>query len=188
MTNRISLSPIVLLSLMTVSMSAQPKAGDWKVPTRFGQFVISVNSTGTQITKLATTFSNYAFGGITQNGTVITLPSPGWPISNSQFAFTTSINPNGTTKLTLNGTFTPSGDRLQAPGVCWSPGKPIPTPGVQLRSHLVRPPNGHERVDQTRVRSIALLSPARVSSPGLMAAVFFFPPTMAQAGLLSIPA
>jgi hypothetical protein len=113
----ICFSPILLSIVLTVSLSAQPKAGDWKVPTRFGQFVFTVNSTGTQIIKLATTFSNYAFGGITQNGTVTSQPSPGWPISNSQFAFTNSINPSGTIKLTLNGTFTQSGD--QASGA-WS--------------------------------------------------------------------
>ena len=117
MMNRICVSPILLLIVLTVSLNAQPKAGDWKVPTRFGQFVFTVNSTGTQIIKLATTFSNYTFGGITQNGTVSSQPSPGWPISNSQFAITTSINPTGTIKLTVNGTFTQSGD--QASGT-WS--------------------------------------------------------------------
>ena len=117
MMNRICVSPILLLIVLTVSLEAQPKAGDWKVPTHFGQFVFTVNSGGTQIIKLATTFSNYAFGGITQNGTVTSQPSPGWPISNSQFAFTNSINPAGTIKLTLDGTFAQSGD--QASGT-WS--------------------------------------------------------------------
>ncbi|MDP2886983.1 MAG: T9SS type A sorting domain-containing protein [Ignavibacteria bacterium] len=117
MKKRICVSPILFSIVLTVSLNAQPKAGDWKVPTRFGQFVSTVNSTGTQIVKLATTFSNYTFGGITQNGTVTSQPSPGWPISNSQFAITTSINPTGTIKLTLNGTFTQSGD--QASGT-WS--------------------------------------------------------------------
>jgi hypothetical protein len=98
-------------------MQAQPKGGDWKVPTRFGQFVLSVNSDGTQIIKLATTFSNYTFGGITQNGTVTSQPSPGWPISNRQFTLTTSINPTGTIKLTISGIFIQSGD--QASGT-WS--------------------------------------------------------------------
>jgi hypothetical protein len=111
---------IMLFTLLlngTNVVYAQPKAGDWKVPARFGQFVFSVNSGGTQIIKLATTFSNYAFGGITQNGTVTSQPSPGWPISNGQFAITTSINPTGTIKLTINGIFTQLGD--QASGT-WS--------------------------------------------------------------------
>jgi hypothetical protein len=108
---------VVALLVGYSRMQAQPKGGDWKVPTRFGQFVFSVNSGGTQIIKLATTFSSYTFGGITQNGTVTTLPSPGWPISNNQFAITTSINPGGTIKLTINGLFTQSGD--QASGT-WS--------------------------------------------------------------------
>lgn len=114
---RICASPILVLIVLTVSLNAQPKSGDWRVSTRFGQFVFTVNSTGTQIIKLATTFSNYTFGGVTQNGTVVSQVSPGWPISNSQFALTTSINPTGTTKLNLNGTFTPVGD--QASGT-WS--------------------------------------------------------------------
>jgi len=113
MSNRICISPILLLVVLTVSLNAQPRAGDWKAITRFGYFVLTVNSTGTEITKLLTMFSNYTFGGITQNGGVVSSPSPGWPISNNQFAFTNSINPSGTIKLTLNGTFTQSGGQAQ---------------------------------------------------------------------------
>ncbi len=108
--------PIALL-LIVCTAYGQPRSGDWKVPTRFGQFVFTVNPSGTEITKLATTFSSYTFGGITQNGTVISMPSPGWPISNNQFNIVNSIDPRGTIKLTINGTFAPSG--TQASGT-WS--------------------------------------------------------------------
>jgi len=94
MLNRISVSPILLLIVLTVSLNAQPKAGDWKVPTRFGQFVFTVGPNSTEITKLAITFSSYTFGGNTQNGTVTTLPSPGWQISNNQFTINNNISPD----------------------------------------------------------------------------------------------
>ncbi|MDP2886044.1 MAG: hypothetical protein Q8P51_13600 [Ignavibacteria bacterium] len=96
---------------------AQPRAGDWKVATRFGEFVFTVNATGTQVTKLVTTFSSYTFGGVTQNGTITTTPSPGWSITTSQFTINKSVNPTGTITMTINGTFAQSGD--QASG-SWS--------------------------------------------------------------------
>jgi hypothetical protein len=111
---------VTLIALLLVGyngMQAQPRSGDWRVPTRFGEFVITVNSAGTHIVKLITTFSNYTCGGVTQNGTVITQPSPGWPISNNLFTIKNSVNPSGTITMTINGMFTPTGD--QASGT-WS--------------------------------------------------------------------
>jgi len=101
----------------TTNVFAQPRAGDWKATTRFGQFVFTVAQNRTEITKLATTFSNYAFGGITQNGTVISMPSPGWQIANNQFTINNNISPTGSVRITINGTFVPAGD--QASGT-WS--------------------------------------------------------------------
>jgi hypothetical protein len=90
---------------------AQPMNGDWRVPTRFGQFVLTVGPNRTEITKLATTFSSYTFGGITQNGTVTSMPSPGWQITNNQFTINTNISPTGSIRLTITGTFVPAGDQ-----------------------------------------------------------------------------
>ena len=102
---------LIVLSLGGYSrIDAQPRSGDWTVSTDFGEFVFTVDSNGTHITKLSITFSSFSCGGVTQNGTITTETSPGWPITNSQFTIEKSINPSGTITMTIEGTFTQMGD------------------------------------------------------------------------------
>ena len=108
--------PTLCVILMVVilcgygGIDAQPRSGDWTVSTDFGEFVFTVDSTGTHITKLITTFSSFSCGGVIQNGTITSAVSPGWPISNSQFTIDKSVNPSGTISLSIDGTFTEKGD------------------------------------------------------------------------------
>lgn len=105
----LSVTLIILLLSIHNHLNAQPESGDWIASTEFGEIVLTVDSEGNYITKLSITFSDYSCGGITQNGTVTKQSSSGWSISNNQFSITTSINPSGTTKLTIQGTFNQSG-------------------------------------------------------------------------------
>ena len=102
---------IALLLIGCTKGGNQPRSGDWQVQTDFGNFIFTVNSGGTLITKLVTTFSNYSCGGITQNGTITTEQSPGWSISNSQFTIEKSVNPTGSITITISGTFDKSGEK-----------------------------------------------------------------------------
>ena len=112
---RITIGVFLLFGISQIK--AQSISGDWKAVTDFGEFIITVNSEGTYITKLVTTFSSFSCGGVTQNGTVSSQVSPGWPISNNQFTIEKSINPTGTITMSLNGTFIEAG--AQASGT-WS--------------------------------------------------------------------
>jgi hypothetical protein len=96
--------------LMSCEKEGPPRAGDWNVTTDFGKFVLTVNSDGSYITKLAITFSGYSCGGITQSGTVTISSSPGWSISKGKFNISNSIDPQGNVTLTINGTFSKSGE------------------------------------------------------------------------------
>lgn len=91
--------------------------GDWIAPTGFGEFVLTVNSAGTHITKIKYTFSNYTIGSVTKNGSVSIGTTPGWLISGNQFNITNTLDPGGNEKMTVQGTFTGNGN--QASGT-WS--------------------------------------------------------------------
>jgi len=112
-----SVTLIAMLLSGNSRIDAQPQSGDWTAQTDFGEFVFTVNPTGTHINKLVITFVSFSCGGVTQSGTIITSTSPGWPISNNQFTIETSINPTGSISMTITGTFSVTGD--QASGT-WS--------------------------------------------------------------------
>ncbi|MGB2697737.1 MAG: hypothetical protein WBD28_07750, partial [Candidatus Zixiibacteriota bacterium] len=103
----ISIMLIVLLLTGYGVIYSQPRSGDWKVPTEFGEFVFTVNVDGTQITKLVTTYADWQCGGVTKSGTVTTQTEPPWPISDDQFTIGYSY-PND--EMTINGTFNEAGD------------------------------------------------------------------------------
>jgi hypothetical protein len=107
----ISITVIVLvLSGYGVTYS-QPRSGDWKVPTEFGEFVFTVNIDGTNIPKIVTTFTNWTCGGVPKGGTLTTYQDPPWPITDDQFTIEISISPPpGNDVLTINGTFNQAGD------------------------------------------------------------------------------
>lgn len=106
----IPLMLIVLLVNRYGELYAQPTSGDWKAPTEFGEFIFTVNTAGTYITRLEITHNNWTCGGVTQNGTVIKQSSPGWPISGNQFTIETNIDPSGNITITINGTFNQAGN------------------------------------------------------------------------------
>lgn len=101
---------IVLLLSVTGKIYSIPMSGDWKVPTDFGEFIFTVNSECTNITKLVLTFSDWTCGGVKQSGGVTFNVSPGWSISNNQFTINSSVDPSGHIKVTINGTFYEPGD------------------------------------------------------------------------------
>ena len=102
---------IVLLVSVYGQMHAQPMSGDWIAPTGFGEFVLTVNSAGTHITKIKYTFSNYTIGSVTKNGSVSIGTTPGWLISGNQFNITNTLDPGGNEKMTVRGTFTGNGNQ-----------------------------------------------------------------------------
>jgi hypothetical protein len=107
----ISITLIVLLLNGYGVTYSQPRSGDWKVPTEFGEFVFTVNVDGTQITKLVTTFTDWQCGVVIKSGTIISQTDPPWPISDDQFTIEISISPPpGDDIMTYNGTFTQTGD------------------------------------------------------------------------------
>jgi len=113
----ISITLIVLLLSRYGVIYSQPRSGDWRVPTDFGEFVFTVNADGSQITKFIITFSDWTCGGVKQSGTITITRFPAWPISNGQFTLETSIGPSGNVKITINGAFNQAGD--EASGI-WS--------------------------------------------------------------------
>jgi photosystem II stability/assembly factor-like uncharacterized protein len=116
MKNRTLPKYLVVLMLITFTpvgynpVFAQPQSGEWKIQTEFGEMVLTVNSEGTHITKLTIAFSDYKCGSVTQGGTITQQTTPGWPITNNQFSFTTSIDPSGSIKFSVHGTFNQSGN------------------------------------------------------------------------------
>ena len=89
---------------------AQPRQGDWTIPCDFGKFVITVGCNGTCITDIIYTWSNFHCDGITLvSGSIHSMRSGGWAITNNSFTIQTSIS-QGT--MTINGTFTPTGSSV----------------------------------------------------------------------------
>lgn len=110
---------LALLLCLNGRVYAQPQSGDWKAQTDFGEFVFTVDSAGTHITKIIITLNNYTCGPITQSGGLtISYGGSGVPITDNQFKIVDNENTYwGTIKTTINGTFTQAGD--QASGT-WS--------------------------------------------------------------------
>ncbi len=91
-------------------VDAQPRSGDWRVATDFGELVFTVNSDGTKITKLIFAVSNWSCGNISGSWTTTVTfvdPEAGWPISNGQFTIERSTS---TGIWTINGTFGATGN------------------------------------------------------------------------------
>ncbi len=103
----ISITLIVLVLNGYGVIYSQPRSGDWKVPTEFGEFVFTVNVDGTNITKLVTTYTDWQCGSVIKSGTITTQTEPPWSISDDQFTIGYSY-PNDT--MTINGTFNQAGD------------------------------------------------------------------------------
>lgn len=101
----ISMTLIVLVLSGYGVIYSQPRSGDWKVPTEFGEFVFTVDSYGTHITKLAITYSDWMCGFVTVSGTITIWGN--WSISFNQFTIGYS-DPND--EMTINGTFNQAGD------------------------------------------------------------------------------
>lgn len=89
---------------------AQPRTGDWTIPCGFGQFVIKVGCNGTCITDIIYTWSNFHCDGITLvSGSIHSMRTGGWAITNNSFSIQTSVSP-GT--MTINGTFSQNGNEV----------------------------------------------------------------------------
>ncbi len=90
---------------------AQPRTGDWTVPTDFGKFVITVGCNGICITDIIYTWSNFHCDGITYvSGSIHSMRTGGWAITDRNFSIMTSIGTNQT--MTINGTFNQSGSEV----------------------------------------------------------------------------
>lgn len=117
MTSERLLQRILRLTLVALvvagfgSVYSQPKSGDWKVPTDFGEFVITVSDGGSSITKVKYTFASWKCGGVTLSGGMTSISS--WSITNNQFTIRTNLNSFSTDQtMTINGTFSPAGDQV----------------------------------------------------------------------------
>ena len=104
-----SISLIVLLLSGYSRIDAQPKGGDWSAPADFGQLEFTVNSNGTEITRIKRIYSSYTCGIATMGGAMTSYGS--WPISNNQFTYETQDWLSGDS-FTLNGTFTGNGENV----------------------------------------------------------------------------
>ena len=119
MTNQRQLRRIVGLALIALAVAgfgsvySQPKSGDWKVVVNFGEFTITVSAGGTSITTIKYTLTGLTCGGSTYSGGMTSSQTPPWSITNNQFTIVTNLNPfSSNEKLTINGTFTPAGDKM----------------------------------------------------------------------------
>jgi hypothetical protein len=108
---------VTLIAVMLSGYSrvhAQPRSGDWKVSTGFGELGFAVNTDGSKITKIIFDCRSWSCGPVSGSWKTTvswTDPTAGWPISNNQFA----IIHSGTlgsfqTVWTINGTFNQTGD------------------------------------------------------------------------------
>ena len=110
-----SLTLVALLLSGYTRIDAQPRSGDWRVPTNFGELGFTVNPDGTKITKIIFDCRSWSCGPVSGSWTTTIYwvdPTAGWPISNGQF---TIINSGSLGSLptvwTANGTFTQAGDQ-----------------------------------------------------------------------------
>jgi len=109
---------VMLIALLLCGygrVHAQPRCGDWRAPTDFGEMGFTVNSDGTKITKLIFAVSNWSCGRVSGSWTTTVYwvdPTAGWPISNGQFTIIHSSSMSGLSTIwTVNGTFTQAGDQ-----------------------------------------------------------------------------
>jgi hypothetical protein len=102
---------IMFQLLGLTNISAQTRTGDWTVPTDFGQFVITVGCGGTCITDIIYTWANFHCDGITLvSGSIHSMRTGGWAITDRNFSIQTSIGTNQT--ITINGSFNLSGNTV----------------------------------------------------------------------------
>jgi len=108
--SRLTLIALVLAGF--ASAHTQPKSGDWKVVTGFGQFIITVSAGGSSVTKIAYTFASWKCGPSTVSGGITHTST--WSITNNQFTINTDLTPDPlvTNLMTINGTFSPAGDQV----------------------------------------------------------------------------
>jgi hypothetical protein len=86
----------------------QPVDGDWVAPTGFGQFTMTVADGGTEIDYIFFEFDGFNCGWVTLGGSLEV--GSYWPIVDNQFTIDTDIDPYGDQTMTIEGTFTSSGD------------------------------------------------------------------------------
>lgn len=99
----------VLLALLLFGGSnayAQPQSGEWIATTGFGEFAMTVDSTGERINKIRVTFQSFTCSNVTLGGTIISSRNPGWPITNNQFSIDRDF---GSAQVNIAGTFSQSG-------------------------------------------------------------------------------
>lgn len=90
---------------------AQPRTGDWTVPTGFGQFVITVACGGMCISDIIYTWSNFHCDGVTYvSGSIHSMRTGGWAITDRIFSIVTSLGTSQT--MTIIGTFNQSGNEV----------------------------------------------------------------------------
>ena len=88
------------------------KSGDWTATSDFGGFDFTVNPEGTEIPNYTYRFDGWGCGGVTLSGSIIYTRTPGWPISDRKFTIEEDLDAQGNQAMTIQGTFSNSGDQV----------------------------------------------------------------------------
>jgi hypothetical protein len=103
-------TPIPPTPTTTAPASRTPAGGDWVSSTDWGKLVLTVDSTGTSITKVSYQFSNFKCGPVSNSGT-ITSSGGNNPIINGKF--TLKVTMSGSQQdMTVNGEFDATGQKV----------------------------------------------------------------------------
>ncbi len=84
--------------------------GDWVAATDFGKLIITVDGSGTLITKIDYQFSNWTCGSIIQSAEIVDAAS--WQVSGNEFSVTSTFDPDGQVHMILNGAYDPANQKL----------------------------------------------------------------------------
>jgi arabinogalactan oligomer/maltooligosaccharide transport system substrate-binding protein len=100
----------------TVTKDAQkyvrPSAGDWVAATDFGKFIMTVDSTGTRITKVDFQFFEWTWCGTSAANTSEVVGATDWPITGNEFTVYSTFDQNSQNTITLHGTYNPDNQRF----------------------------------------------------------------------------
>ena len=101
---------LIMILLHGCSKINAPADGVYTATTNFGKLVFTVTDSGTKITKMTYTFSNFTCGPVTNSGTIEITSE--WSITRKNFSITHYIDPGKNQEMTVSGSYDPGSQKF----------------------------------------------------------------------------